>query len=153
MGIEDSYLFGVMDGHGQYGREASTLLRIRLPLNLSLVQSSARKQSKLEFLTNPSYRQYVFKKAYEKTNAEIKGSSFDPSYSGSTSITVFIHNSLIVCANIGDSRAIIGSWSEEGGWTTEQISVDHKPEARGEYERIVRCNGRVAACRGTWTQP
>eukprot|EP00826_Nyctotherus_ovalis_P045207 TRINITY_DN4972_c0_g3_i3.p1 TRINITY_DN4972_c0_g3~~TRINITY_DN4972_c0_g3_i3.p1 ORF type:complete len:273 (+),score=43.86 TRINITY_DN4972_c0_g3_i3:361-1179(+) len=149
MGIEDSYLFGVMDGHGLYGREASTLLRMRLPLNLSLVQSSARKQSKLEFLANPSFRQHVFKKAYEKTNVEMKGSNFDPSYSGSTSITVFMHNSLLVCANIGDSRAIIGSWSEQNGWRTEQVSVDHKPETKGEYERIVSCNGRVEACRGT----
>ncbi len=58
---------------------------------------------------------------------------------------------------MGDSRTIVGSLdlpetgSEATGqdWSARQISVDHKPELKEEYARIVKAGGRVDTFRGS----
>ena len=52
----------------------------------------------------------------------------------------------MICANVGDSRAVIGSIGEHSCWTVRAISRDHKPDLPGEFERIISWNGRVEAC-------
>jgi serine/threonine protein phosphatase PrpC len=93
--------------------------------------------------------------AFRKTNEDMLNSNFDPTYSGSTAVTVFVYGSLLSCANVGDSRAIIGSLEPSVGndgsedhWLVNQISIDHKPEVKGEYDRILQSDGRVDCCRG-----
>lgn len=77
----------------------------------------------------------------------------------------------LICANVGDSRAVLGSLrsSEEAKqieqsqnnqeyqietvvgpstsegkiWVATSLSIDHKPDRKDEYERIMMCNGRV----------
>jgi len=52
-----------------------------------------------------------------------------------------------VCANSGDSRAIICSQSDAGRWTSKALSRDHKPEEPDEALRIKKCNGRIECSR------
>lgn len=153
MEIENGYLFGVMDGHGSFGKEASSLVKTRLPMNLSLPNSTHKSSDiRNSFLSDQNFRKTLVKSAYERTNKELNSSSFDSSYSGTTSVTVFTHDSLLLCANVGDSRAVIASLQDlskdQPRWEVRQITIDHKPELQDEHQRILMCNGRVEAFRG-----
>ena len=44
-----------------------------------------------------------------KTSLELKRRSFDVNYSGSTVVTTLITGKRLLCANVGDSRAVLGS--------------------------------------------
>jgi len=49
-------------------------------------------------------------------------------------------------ANIGDSRAVLGSRDgAAGGMVAVQLTVDLKPDVPSEAERIKKCRGRVFA--------
>jgi serine/threonine protein phosphatase PrpC len=55
--------------------------------------------------------------------------SIDASFSGTTCVTVLVMGSHVVCANVGDSRAIIGSVKEgnfKSEWEAKPLSKDHK---------------------------
>jgi serine/threonine protein phosphatase PrpC len=64
-----------------------------------------------------------------------------------------MYKNMIICANAGDSRAVMFSSiypnnnAVEGtprtGWKVTPLSRDHKPEDNDEATRIRACNGRV----------
>lgn len=58
--------------------------------------------------------------------------------SGTTANIVLVHNNLIVCANAGDSRAVLCR-----GGKAVALSVDHHPESPLEKERIEQAGGHV----------
>ena len=60
--------------------------------------------------------------------------------SGSTVVLTFISNNKIICANCGDSRAILISENEN---KIIPLSRDHKPELPEEQKRIIQSGGRV----------
>ena len=64
-------------------------------------------------------------------------------FSGTTCVIVFQCGYRIICANTGDSRAILVS--KMGGHKSEPIplSKDHKPNVESEKKRIYRNKGRV----------
>jgi serine/threonine protein phosphatase PrpC len=57
-----------------------------------------------------------------------------------------MHSDRVICANVGDSRAVIGKKSEKG-WTAVPLSDDHKPDNPDERRRIQRNGGEVEAVR------
>jgi serine/threonine protein phosphatase PrpC len=61
-------------------------------------------------------------------------------------VMCYISNSTIVCANSGDSRAILCS-VRDNNWYFTQLSRDHKPEEQDEAARIKKCNGRIEPSR------
>lgn len=65
----------------------------------------------------------------------------DINYSGTTAITVLIRNRVCICANVGDSRAIIGRFNDI--WFPVELSHDHKPNDKVEKMRIIEAGGRV----------
>lgn len=44
-----------------------------------------------------------------KTSFDIRRRSFDCNYSGTTVVSVMVSGNKLLCANVGDSRAILGS--------------------------------------------
>lgn len=50
----------------------------------------------------------------------------------------------LVIANLGDSRAVLGT-STENGIQATQLTEDLKPDVPGEADRIKKANGRVFA--------
>lgn len=80
---------------------------------------------------------------YEELFENLVNGQIDISFSGSTATTCFIEGSKIITANSGDSRAIIGSKTGPGTWTTKQLSNDHKPDLEEEATRILEAGGRV----------
>lgn len=71
----------------------------------------------------------------ESTQSE---NGYDQSYAGCTANVVMITKTEIICANAGDSRAVL---SKKG--KAKDLSVDHKPDTPSEKRRIERANGFV----------
>lgn len=89
-------------------------------------------------------------------------------YSGTTVVTVMLSGNNLTCANVGDSRAVLGSlkpkeeaalFGDNGDkqiesisgpdssgkmiWISTSLSIDHKPDRADELERILNTDGRV----------
>ena len=131
----DLSLFGVFDGHGVNGGQISGYLKTRIPALLS--KSSKDLQFNL--------------KACIKISNEEVAETFDANFSGSTLNLVAIRGRKLYCANVGDSRAIIGNqlndlnsnMSTGRNWMAVSLSRDHKPDLNDEYDRIIEAGGRV----------
>jgi serine/threonine protein phosphatase PrpC len=57
---------------------------------------------------------------------------------GCTSNVLMITNNLLICANAGDSRCVLG---EQG--RAIPLSVDHKPTQKRERERIYKAGSTI----------
>jgi len=62
-------------------------------------------------------------------------------------VVVLVHNGMIHCANVGDSRAILVSRDDknEDLIVAKSLSLDHKPNDREEEARIRRAGGLISA--------
>ena len=67
-------------------------------------------------------------------------------FSGTTSVYAFLSNKHLVCANAGDSRAMLCS-IVDGRWQARQLTRDHKPDEQDEANRVRRANGRIEPSR------
>jgi serine/threonine protein phosphatase PrpC len=70
---------------------------------------------------------------------------FEMKFSGSTSICIFILDNKIICANVGDSRAILITRNKSRISKNNILSLsnDHKPDIKEEALRIIKNNGRI----------
>lgn len=106
---------------------------------------------------NHRVRDQQIKESFKRVEnkMETKASRIDAMFSGTTCVMTFFNNDMIVCANSGDSRAILISEHEnmEGGMMPKyyftQLSRDHKPELPDEAHRIIQRNGRIEPSRIT----
>ncbi len=101
----------------------------------------------LLLLGDSESRNGIITDACKKTNTDLYISNIDVTFSGTTLNSVLISKNMVVCANIGDSRAIIASRETDLNgvtkWFARAISHDHKPDAPQEYQRIINSQGRV----------
>lgn len=129
------YLFAICDGHGAQGHLVSRYLKETLPKWIeTAIPGGGDWQTRL-------YAGLM--EGIGKTVEELSTSEIDIKRSGSTCVAVAVGGKTLVCANIGDSRAVVVR-ETEGNWSAEALSVDHKPDLAGEYERIVKNGGRVS---------
>ena len=157
--IKNAFAFGVLDGHGVNGHLVSSFVKNHYVSNLELcVLQSLRKgvvkkpvprakstMSVQDPLGNsPVLRPEVYLEAFKMTDKNLTDSTIDISCSGTTLNTVLLLGNFLVCANVGDSRAVIGTLLGSS-WTAKQISMDHKPNVSEEGERIIKMGGRVQA--------
>jgi serine/threonine protein phosphatase PrpC len=56
----------------------------------------------------------VMTEGFLKTSFDIRRRSFDCNYSGTTVVSVMVSGTSVLCANVGDSRAILGSLKPRG---------------------------------------
>jgi len=67
--------------------------------------------------------------------------------SGSTGCMVFLHDDQIISVNVGDSRAVLYSYSSsftpKSDLRAFQISRDHTPELEDERKRILSAGGEI----------
>jgi serine/threonine protein phosphatase PrpC len=128
----DCKLFGICDGHGTFGKEASLLISNSIPTLLNTKSLSTK--SLEETLNNLDFL--------------FKNCGFDASFSGSTLCFCIIQRNKLFTVNVGDSRAILG---RKGfiRWEALQLTVDHKPDLPAEAARIRAAGGRLAQSGGT----
>jgi len=127
--------FGVFDGHGFAGKEASHYVKDKLPATIEKDKHGLKTQT-----------EKALSQAFIKTNKALRSSKVDVTYSGTTAITAFLQGNRLLVCNSGDSRAVLGT-VHEGKVEAFDLSDDHKPDRSDEYERIISCKGRVEPVR------
>ncbi|ETO13752.1 hypothetical protein RFI_23618 [Reticulomyxa filosa] len=97
---KDCHLFGVCDGHGEYGHRVSQYVAKKLPKNIL----------NTEFQAKPMFRMQLKKKSFYFGNFSFKQPDLLCSkndYSGTTLVFSLFVNDVIYTANLGDSRAVL----------------------------------------------
>ena len=139
--------YGVCDGHGENGHLVSEFIKINLPLimykeikSLFYLINNDECQSKDKI---KAYFSEICKQSFDITNKKlISNKNIDSSLSGSTCVSLLFYEDLIISANLGDSRAIIGKL-KNSKWSYELLSRDHKPTEIDEALRIKYKNGEI----------
>jgi protein phosphatase 1A len=148
----DHFFVGVYDGHG--GSASSAFLRD----NLHKSVLSLLRKNKATLNNNGSTEQEVSQK-YESLLCEafcatdsalidhIAGLGDPECWSGSTATVCLVNSSDIICANVGDSRAVLCR-----GDKPIELSADHRPttmnaSGRSEIKRVNDAGGWVTQSR------
>ncbi|KAL4297527.1 hypothetical protein GQ457_12G031540 [Hibiscus cannabinus] len=159
-GMEGGAFCGVFDGHGKNGHIASNMVRNRLP-SMLLGQKNALEKikttsdekncqhqvAKTDTKSLPSkgflnWREACIS-AFKVLDKEIMlQENLDCSTSGTTAVVVVRQSEDLVIANLGDSRAVLGTMTESG-IKAVQLTTDLKPGLPREAERIRNCKGRT----------
>lgn len=135
-GNKDVNLFGVMDGHGEFGHDVSSFVQKKLPFHLG-------ERAKSGALTKDPDTEI---KAAVKDMVDELHNTQDPSiniaFSGTTAVFGVTIKNILYVANIGDSRCVL---CRQTGADFEAIdlSEDQKPENPAEKDRIIKAGGRV----------
>uniref|UniRef100_A0A5B7B7Y6 protein-serine/threonine phosphatase n=1 Tax=Davidia involucrata TaxID=16924 RepID=A0A5B7B7Y6_DAVIN len=150
---EDMMFCGIFDGHGPWGHFVAKRVRESMPSSLlcnwqeTLAETSLDPDSDLES-DKKHHRFNIWKHSYLKTCAAVDQElehhrGIDSFYSGTTALTIVRQGELLFVANVGDSRAVLATTSDDGSLVPVQLTVDFKPNLPQEAERIIQCKGRV----------
>jgi serine/threonine protein phosphatase PrpC len=105
---ESIHMFGIYDGHGEYGDHCSHFAAQMTPLYLQKeIDTIGGLPVILENDTSKFQKAYT--SAFTLTNRALHASSIDDSLSGTTAVTVFVRGDKLIVANVGDTRDIIES--------------------------------------------
>eukprot|EP00798_Chlamydomonas_sp_ICE-L_P016616 gene16616-22859_t len=128
-GDPEQALFGVFDGHGEYGTQCSQYAKDKVPENLL---------NNAQFVVSPE-------SAYHRamTNTQLhRLPDVDDSMSGTTAIACLLRGRHIYTANVGDSRCVLAEQTGDK-LVAHDLSFDQTPFRRDECERVKRCGARV----------
>ena len=133
---QGTHLFAVFDGHGPHGTECAEFARDNVP---ALLQQSL----KINGTADEAAVRESFRDAHVVTNERLSTSGIDDMYSGTTAISVFCDRGTLYVSNVGDSRTMLGTATEDGGVGCEALSFDHTPYRSDERERVKQQGARV----------
>ena len=140
----NSYLYlAVCDGHGVEGHEVSGFIKRILPKELS---NSLYHKDILTNDKNAKKKIYnIIGETFIRVNEKlISNESINSIFSGTTCVSVIYTPIKLICANIGDSRAVIGKFDKNvKKWIAVNLSRDHKPTEEDEARRIYKKGGRI----------
>ncbi|XP_031276001.1 probable protein phosphatase 2C 34 [Pistacia vera] len=150
---EDMIFCGIFDGHGPWGHFVAKKVREAMPSSLlcnwqeTVAEASVLPEINLDS-DKKHHRFNIWKHSFVKTCAAVdqeleQHRKIDSFYSGTTALTIVRQGEFIIVANVGDSRAVLATTSDDGDLVPVQLTVDFKPNLPQEAERIVQCKGRV----------
>ena len=129
---DDECVFGVFDGHGEFGTECARFAAMRVPMEMA----------KREFGDAKGYEE-----AFRTTNEALRRSEVDDSLSGTTGIIAHVKGRDLYVINVGDSRATMGieKADDKGEVVVETVdlSSDQTPFRADECERVKKAGARV----------
>ena len=147
-GILNFNIFGVLDGHGDNGHFASQFVSryvINKIKNHPSIKNLDEPKEIYNQLISNGYK--IIANICLDVDSQIQKEKFDVSRSGTTLVLVIQLEEHIICANIGDSRAIvIFDENHKDNLANSKIyplSYDCKPELPKEKKRILACGGVV----------
>ncbi|KAK4476715.1 hypothetical protein RD792_015875 [Penstemon davidsonii] len=150
---EDMMFCGIFDGHGPWGHFVAKRVRESMPSSLlcnwqeTLVEASLDPDFDLD--SDKKHNRFnIWKDSYFKTCASVdqelaQHRRIDAFHSGTTALTIVRQGDIVFIANVGDSRAVLGTTSDNGNLVPVQLTIDFKPNLPQEAERIIQCKGRV----------
>ncbi|CAN8255762.1 unnamed protein product [Cochlearia groenlandica] len=151
---EDMIFCGIFDGHGPWGHYVSKQVRNSMPSLLLcnwqkiLAQTTLSEPDDIVGSDKNLSRFDIWKQSYLKTCVTVDQElehhrKIDSYYSGTTALTVIRQGDVVYVANVGDSRAVLATVSDDGSLAAVQLTLDFKPNLPQEEERIIGCKGRV----------
>ncbi|KAL9410242.1 hypothetical protein AB3S75_044079 [Citrus x aurantiifolia] len=151
---EDMVFCGIFDGHGPWGHVVAKRVRESVPYSLlcnwqETLLSSTSPAMNLDLDGNLNVPQYdIWNQSCLKTYAAIdqelkQHTGIDSFRSGTTALTIVKQGESLVVANVGDSRAVLATLSDDGDLVPFQLTVDFKPNIPEEAERITQSKGLV----------
>ena len=147
-GLKDFNIFGVLDGHGIEGHLVSQFVA-------NYIQEEFRTHPSIEKIkkTEKLYQRLIardfaiIKDIFINADHALKDEDIDSDNSGTTCVLVIQVGHHIICANTGDSRAVL-IFDENNDNNLNNIKVyplsyDSKPENFEERKRILKMGGVV----------
>ena len=146
--IANFNIFGVLDGHGQDGHYISQFVSQSIPnkiINNPEIQLNTNVESIYNILKRNNYQ--IIRQSFISTDNQLRTASYDIKESGTTCCLVIHIGTHLICANVGDSRAI-AVYDEQNdphlNFLREiPLSIDYKPELPEEKARIIMSGGTV----------
>ena len=140
--LKDFNVFSVMDGHGVNGhlvsRFTTKYFTNFFKKNKKMNASNSSEDQLFYRLKKNDYD--VLKRVFRHAERDLeKGGDIDANFSGTTCVMVFQVGNRIICANVGDSRAIIVK-----GDKAIPLSIDQKPDDPEESKRIKENGGEIS---------
>ena len=141
--LKDFNIFCVMDGHGINGHLVSRYLMKYINLffknNKKMNASNQNEDSIYHRLKKSDY--HILRRLFRHAERDLhKKSKIDANLSGTTCVMVAQIGDRFICANIGDSRAIMIKTGNE----IVPLSIDQKPDDPEESKRIVQNGGEIS---------
>mmetsp|Transcript_43267 Transcript_43267/g.63466 ORF Transcript_43267/g.63466 Transcript_43267/m.63466 type:complete len:489 (+) Transcript_43267:202-1668(+) len=126
--------FAVFDGHGEQGDKVSQFV-------VDAVQKRLEKHPKLA--EDPAS---ALKETFVGVNAALADQPIESLYSGTTAVSVYMHDGKLWSAWAGDSRAVMAKRAPGGGTglVAENLTSDHNPDTPAEKARILAAGGFVS---------
>ena len=147
-GVLNFNIFGVLDGHGEEGHFASQFVsryifhRIK---NHPAIKKEDEPKQIYNKLRENSYK--IIANIFLDADVQIQKEKFDVNRSGTTCVIVIQLEEHIICANTGDSRAImIYDKDNDDNLANSKVfplSYDCKPDLPNELKRIKASGGMV----------
>ena len=141
--LPDFNIFSVLDGHGEYGHLISRFVTKYFATFLKKNKKMKVLKSEEEVYYRLIKNEYdILKKVFKHSEKDINKGLIDAEFSGTTCVMVFQIGEKIICANVGDSRAILVKG--EKGKNIIPLSIDQKPNDPEEKKRIEAAGGEIA---------
>ena len=147
--IKDFNIFGVLDGHGPEGHHVSKFASEFIPNQITEnPEIKSLKDPELIYHKLKENNCQIITEAFLLCDEQLKNVDFDAYSSGTTCILIIHIGQHILCANVGDSRAIVTYDDQEEdpelNYLEEaQLSIDYKPNLEEEKNRILLSGGIV----------
>jgi serine/threonine protein phosphatase PrpC len=147
-GILNFNIFGVLDGHGEYGHYASQFVSRYVVNHIKNNPSIKKCDEAKEVYKKLTFNGYeIIANIFTDADVQIQKEKFDCQNSGTTCIIIIQLEEKIICANAGDSRGIlIFDKNDNNNLLNSKIynlSYDCKPDLPNEKLRIYECGGCV----------
>ena len=139
---KDFNIFTVLDGHGVNGHLVSRFVT-------KYFTSFFKNNKKMNANNNEDEVYYrlkkndsdIIKRAFRHAERDLeKNSDIDANFSGTTCVMVMQVGEKLLCANVGDSRAIMVKENNK----IIPLSIDQKPDDPEESKRIIESGGEIS---------
>ena len=145
--IKNFNIFILCDGHGNDGHYVSQFVTKHIINTISyhpIISLLKEPEDIYKLIIDNNYK--IIKDIFSETDDYLSlQTQFDTNTSGTTCVLILQIGNKIICANSGDSRAIL-IYSPDNNNTNTQIfplSLDSKPDLPSETKRIINCGGEV----------
>ncbi|KAF3321832.1 putative protein phosphatase 2C 51 [Carex littledalei] len=125
--------FGVYDGHG--GSQVAQYCASRMHEAVKEEWESGNGNNEESWQRR---WEGTFERGFERVDDELISNCVAPDVVGSTAVVAVVSGCQIICANCGDSRAVLCQRGQ-----AVPLTIDHKPDREDELARIEGCGGKV----------